>query len=220
MRSLFVIPFWAEAGIFRHNSILAVWSLWTTHCRYLLCKRDEKSPDNKGRRLVWSRGLSKIQMQTIVFFGDRHLRLFWLASVTHLMKLRTTTAFLRNKTEEGEFRRRKPQMTRVVDKPFAGDESRDTKTSYWDARDALEQDKRNYHFELWELICFSCLFAYMTFLYHLTDQLQTVHLLHWILFFGSSLICLYWLTRFIAILNVLVFKMPRIKLLVCASRNK
>ena len=42
----------------------------------------------------------------------------------------------------GEFRRRKPQMTRVVDKPFAGDESRDTKTSCWDARDALEQDKQ------------------------------------------------------------------------------
>ena len=101
MRSLFVIPFWAEAGMFRHNSILAVWSLWTAHCRYLLCEKDEKSPDNKGRRLVWSRGLSKIQMQTIVFFGDRHLRLFWLASVTHLMLLKTITAFLRNKTEEG-----------------------------------------------------------------------------------------------------------------------
>ena len=78
----------------RQNSILAVWSLWTANCRYLLCKRDEKSPDNKGRCLVRSRGLSKIQMQTIVFFGDLivkwsrwywHLRLLWLASVTHLM---------------------------------------------------------------------------------------------------------------------------------------
>ena len=81
-------------------------------------------------------------------------------------------------------------------------------------------NKGNYHFELWELICFCCLFAYqLTFLYHLTDPLQTVYLLHWILFFGS-LICLYWLRKFIAILNVLVFKMPRIKLQVCASKNK
>lgn len=41
-------------------------------------------------------------------------------------------------------------MTRMVelDTPFAGDESRDTKTSCWHARDALEQDKRNNHFEL------------------------------------------------------------------------
>ena len=151
MRSLIVIPFWAEAGIFRHNSILAVWSLWTANCRFFFCKRDEKSPDNKGRRLVRSRGLSKIQMQTMVFFGDLivkwfrwywHLRLLWLASVTRLMELRTTTAFLRNKTEEGEFRRRKSEMTRMVERPFAADQSRDTKTSCWDARDALEQDKK------------------------------------------------------------------------------
>ena len=105
--------------------------------------------------------------------------------------------------------------------PFAADESRDTKTSWWDARDALEQDKGNYHFELWEPICFSCLFEYQqdVFVPHVTDRLQTVYLLHSILFFGS-LICLYWLTRFIAILNVLVFKMPRMKLQVCASRSK
>ena len=80
--------------------------------------------------------------------------------------------------------------------------------------------KGNYHFELWELICFSCLFAYQHDVFvQKTDQLQTVFLLHWILFFGS-LVWLYWATRFIVILNVLVFKMPRIKLQVCASRNK
>ena len=33
-------------------------------------------------------------------------------------------------------------MTRMVERPFAADESRDTKTSCWDGRDALEQDKQ------------------------------------------------------------------------------